>query len=68
VTSDEYVMIWAGRFISWCSYVGIRAGRFAVTCSHLRAAVSGDVRSWWIRYVGLRAWRSIELDYGRGGS
>jgi len=28
MAGGEHVMIWAGRFISWCSRVGIRARRF----------------------------------------
>jgi len=39
-----------------------------VPCSHLRDAASGEARSWWITCVGLRAGRSVELDYARGGS
>jgi len=39
-----------------------------VLCSHLRDAVCGEVRSWWIMCVGLRAGRSVELDYERESS
>jgi len=39
-----------------------------VLCSHLRDAACGEVRIWWITCVGLRAGRSVELDYERGGS
>ena len=39
-----------------------------ILCSHLRDAACGEVRSWWITCVGLRAGGSIELDYERGGS
>jgi len=36
--------------------------------SHLRVTMSREVRSCWITCVGLRAGRSVELDYERGGS
>ena len=36
-----------------------------VLCSHLRDVASGEVRSWWITCVGLRAGRSVEQDYGQ---
>jgi len=39
-----------------------------VPCSHLRDAACGEVRSWWITCIRLRAGRSVELDYERGGS
>ena len=39
-----------------------------VSCSHLRDVACREVRSWWITYVGLRAGRSVELDYERGCS
>ena len=39
-----------------------------VSCSHLRDAACGEVRSWWITCVRLRAGRSVEQDYERGGS
>jgi len=39
-----------------------------VPCSRLRDAACGEVRGWWITYVGLRTGRSIEQDYERGGS
>jgi len=42
-------------------------GSYAL-CSHLRDAACGEVRSWWITCVGLRAGRSVELDYEWGGS
>ncbi|QCD83896.1 hypothetical protein DEO72_LG2g4247 [Vigna unguiculata] len=38
-----------------------------VPCSHLRDATCGEVRGWWITCVGLRAGRSVEQDYERGG-
>jgi len=38
-----------------------------VACSHLRDATCGEVRSWWIACVGLRASRSVEQDYEQGG-
>jgi len=28
----------------------------------------GEIRGWWITCVGLRAGRSVEQDYERGGS
>jgi len=34
-----------------------------VSCSHLRDVACGEVRSWWITCVGLRAGRSVEQDY-----
>jgi len=33
MAGGEHMMIWAGRFISWCSRVWIWAGRFV--CSML---------------------------------
>jgi len=39
-----------------------------VPCSHLRVVASKEVRNCWITCVGLRAGRSVELDYKRGGS
>ena len=39
-----------------------------VSCLHLRDAACGEVRSWWITCVGLRAGRFVEQDYERGGS
>ncbi|QCE06042.1 hypothetical protein DEO72_LG9g1051 [Vigna unguiculata] len=33
----------------------------------LRGDTSGEVRGWWITCVGLRAGRSVEQDYERGG-
>jgi len=39
-----------------------------VPCSHLRDAACGEVRSWWITCVGLRAGRFVELDHERAGS
>ena len=39
-----------------------------VLCSHLRDATCGEVRGWWITCVGLRAGKSVEQDYERGGS
>jgi len=39
-----------------------------VPCLHLRDATCGEVRSWWITCFGLRAGRSVEQDYERGGS
>ena len=44
-----------------------RVGSY-VPCSHLRDAACEEVRSWWITCVGLRAGRSVEQDYERGGS
>jgi len=38
-----------------------------VSCSHLRDAACGEVRGWWITYVGLWAGRSVDQDYERGG-
>ncbi|QCE14852.1 hypothetical protein DEO72_LG11g1858 [Vigna unguiculata] len=38
-----------------------------VPCSRLRDAMCGKVRGWWITCVGLRAGRSVEQDYERGG-
>ena len=39
-----------------------------VPCSHLRDAACGEVHIWWITCVRLRAGRSVELDYERGGA
>jgi len=39
-----------------------------VLCSHLRDTACGEVRSWWITCVELRADRSVEQDYERGSS
>jgi len=39
-----------------------------VSYSYLRDVACGEVRIWWITCVGLRAGRSVELDYERGGS
>ena len=39
-----------------------------VPCSCLRDATCGEVRGWWITCVGLRAGKSVEQDYERGGS
>jgi len=39
-----------------------------VLCSHLRDAMCREVWGWWITCVGLRAGRSVEQDYERGGS
>jgi len=39
-----------------------------VPCSRLRDAMCGEVRGWWITCVGLRASRSVQQDYERGGS
>jgi len=39
-----------------------------VLCSRLRDATFGEVRGWQITCVGLRAGRSVEQDYERGGS
>ena len=39
-----------------------------VSWSHLRDATCGEIRSWWITCVGLRAGRSVEQDYEREGS
>ena len=39
-----------------------------VSCSRLRDATCGEVRGWWITCVRLRADRSVEQDYERGGS
>jgi len=39
-----------------------------VLCSRLRDATCGEVWGWWITCVGLRAGRSVEQDYERGGS
>jgi len=36
--------------------------------AHVRDATCGEVRDWWITCVGLRAGRSVEQDYERGGS
>jgi len=47
---------------------GYERGGSYVLCSHLRDAASGEVRNWWIMCVGLRAGKSVELDYERGGS
>ena len=38
-----------------------------VSCSSLRDAACGEVHGWWITCVGLRAGRSVEQDYERGG-
>jgi len=37
MASGEHMMIWAGRFISWCSRVGIRAGRFICSVFTLKS-------------------------------
>jgi len=39
-----------------------------VLCSRLRDASCGELCGWWITCVGLRAGRSVEQDYERGGS
>jgi len=39
-----------------------------VLSSHLRDVACGEVRSWWITCVAIRASRSVELDYEWGGS
>jgi len=36
--------------------------------SRLRDVACVEVRGWWITCVGLRAGRSVEQDYERGGS
>jgi len=68
MASGEHVIIWAGRFILWCSRVRIRAGRFVCSMLTLEGYASGEVRSCWITCVGLQAGKSVELDYERGGS
>ena len=39
-----------------------------VSCSRLRDVACGEVCGWWITCVELRAGRSVEQAYERGGS
>jgi len=58
MTGDEYVMIWAGRFISYYSRVRIRARKVCMFRAHTWEMLRAG------RYV---ASGSHVLDYGRVG-
>jgi len=63
-----YGCLWFNLKFWWSNWVLNMSNCSYFPCSHLRDVACGEVRSWWITCVGLRASRSVEQDYERGGS
>ncbi|QCD78509.1 hypothetical protein DEO72_LG1g2143 [Vigna unguiculata] len=62
-----FIMLCCETWIRGCCAMSGEVGSY-VPCSHLRDAACGEVRSWWITCVGLRAGRFVEAGPRAGSS